>query len=195
MKLLSIKNLSYLEFGPIDLQIHSSECIGISGASGSGKSRLLRALADLDEHKGDITLDDINQQDIKAHLWRRKLALLSAETYWWFDTVGEHFNELKEKNLNALGLTVDILQWEVSRLSSGEKQRLGLLRLLENSPDVLLLDEPTANLDKTNVLLFEDFVREYLNKNSACAVWISHDAEQLQRVSQQQYQIKNGELI
>lgn len=195
MKLLSIKNLYYLHCGPINLQVNASECIGVCGVSGSGKSLFLRALSDLDDHQGGISLDDVNQQEIKAHLWRRKVALLSAETQWWFDTVGEHFTELTEQSLFSLGLDFEIANWAVSRLSSGEKQRLGLLRLLENSPEVLLLDEPTANLDKKNTLLFENFVREYLLNNSSCAIWVSHDAQQLQRVCRQQYEIKSGELI
>lgn len=194
MNLFSIKNLHYLHCGPVDLQIKASECIGLSGESGSGKSLLFRALADLDEHQGEIKLDDISQQSISAHQWRKKVALLSAETHWWFDTVKEHFNELSAEYLQQLGFDNDVSNWTVSRLSSGEKQRLGLIRLLENQPEVLLLDEPTANLDKGNTDLFEKFVVDYLKNNSACAIWISHDIEQLQRICQRRYEIANGEL-
>lgn len=195
MKLLNISKLSYLHCGPIDLQISAKQCVGVSGASGTGKSRLLRAIADLDEHLGDIVLDGVNQVEVKAHEWRRKVALLSAETHWWFDSVGEHFENLSSEKLQSLGLPEDISDWTVTRLSSGEKQRLGLLRLLENQPDVLLLDEPTANLDKNNVKLFETFVREYSISHAACVIWVSHDHEQLKRVSEHQYLIENGGLI
>lgn len=194
MNLLSIKNLHYLHCGPISLEIKAKECFGISGASGSGKSRLLRAVADLDDHKGEIKLDDINQQEIEAHNWRKKVALLSAETFWWFDTVGEHFIDLSDEKLEALGLSRKVKSWEVVRLSSGEKQRLGLLRLLENEPQVLLLDEPTANLDKENVILFEAFIEAYIKNNNACVIWISHDTDQLSRVSNKQFEITNGGL-
>lgn len=194
MNLLSIKDLHYLHCGPISLEIKAQECIGISGASGSGKSRLLRAVADLDDHKGEIKLDDINQQEIEAHNWRKKVALLSAETFWWFDTVGEHFIDLSVEKLEALGLSRKVKNWEVARLSSGEKQRLGLLRLLENEPQVLLLDEPTANLDKDNVILFEAFIEAYTNNKNACVIWISHDTDQLSRVSNKQFEITNGGL-
>ena len=194
MKKLSIKKLSFLHCGPVDLQINASEIIGLSGASGSGKSLLLRALADLDEHTGVVLLDDINQQSIEAHLWRRKVALLSAETSWWFDTVEAHFSALSEQQLQALGFPADCLHWSVSRLSSGEKQRLGLLRLLENRPEVLLLDEPTANLDKQSTGLFEQFVQQYLEENSACAIWVSHDTQQLNKVCQRKYLLESGVL-
>jgi len=192
----SIENLQFLHCGPIDLQLKATEIIGLSGASGSGKSRLLRALADLDEHKGIIQLDNINQQTIAAHLWRQKVALLSAETSWWFDTVAEHFTKQESaENLTALGFAGDSLHWSVARMSSGEKQRLGLLRLLQNKPDVLLLDEPTANLDKHNTCLFENYVMDYLRNQSACAIWVSHDHEQLQKISQREYKIEDGILI
>lgn len=195
MQLLNIKKIKFLHCGPIDLQVKTTEIIGLSGASGSGKSLFLRALADLEEHDGEIFLDDLNQQSIDAHLWRRKVALLSAETSWWFDTVGEHFSALSEDSLGALGFSKDCLKWSIVRLSSGEKQRLGLLRLLQNKPDVLLLDEPTANLDKHNTQLFESFVMQYLAKNSACAIWVGHDHEQLQRITPLRYAIVEGEML
>ncbi len=184
--------------GPLDLTINSTEIVGLSGHSGSGKSRLLRAIADLDEHQGEILLDQVPQQSIDAHRWRKQVALLSAETHWWFDTVDAHFlpETLSSLNpsLSSLGFSEEALGWNVTHLSSGEKQRLGLLRLLQNQPDVLLLDEPTANLDKENTKLFETFIIQYLYQRSACAIWVSHDIDQLQRVCQQQYTIKNGKL-
>lgn len=195
MKVFSINDLRYLLCGPIDLEIKATRCIGLSGASGSGKSLLLRALADLDDHQGEITLDDIAQRDISAHEWRKKVALLSAETHWWFDTVGEHFTDLPVQQLQALGFERDVSSWSIARLSTGEKQRLGLLRLLENKPEVLLLDEPTANLDKHNTVLFEQFVLDYLNSHSACALWVGHDTEQLEKVCHQRYEINKGVLI
>ena len=198
MNLFSIKKLHYLHCGPIDLQLRPTEIIGLSGASGSGKSRLLRALADLDEHQGDIQLDEINQQEIEAHTWRKKVALLPAETSWWFDTVAEHFTGFSrtqfDSQLQTLGFSGDISGWSIARLSSGEKQRLGLLRLLQNQPEVVLLDEPTANLDRHNTELFENFVKNYLNNRPACAIWVSHDTTQLQQLCQRKFEIKNGVL-
>ena len=195
MRLLNIKNLKFLHNGPVNLKVRTTEITGLSGASGSGKSLFLRALADLEAHEGDICLDELNQQSISAHLWRQKVALMSAETSWWFDTVAEHFDVISEKNLAALGFSKDCMQWSIARLSSGEKQRLGLLRLLQNEPDVLLLDEPTANLDKLNTQLFEEFVMQYLEEKSACAIWVGHDLEQLKRVSVHRYVMTDGEIV
>ena len=198
MQVLKIKNLTFLKCGPINFQIKSNEIIGLSGASGSGKTLLLRALSDLDEHQGDIQLDEIIQQNIAAHIWRKKVAMLAAETSWWFDTVDAHFSDQDDVNLlsqlDALGFPEQCMQWSIARLSSGEKQRLGLLRLIRNKPQVLLLDEPTANLDKNNTHLFEKFVKKYLIENNACAIWVSHDADQLLKICDRQYIIEKGRL-
>ena len=195
MSFFNIQALEYLDCGPISLQLEESEIIGLNGASGSGKSRLLRSLADLDEHTGSVSLNSIEQHLIKAHAWRVQVALLSAETYWWLDTVEEHFKYFPIEQAKALGILNNVSTWQVSRLSSGEKQRLGLLRLLENQPDVLLLDEPTANLDPENTQLFEKLVMNYVRDRPACAVWVSHDVDQLKRISQRQYKIQNGQLF
>jgi len=198
VQVLKINNLTFLKSRSINFEIKAEEIIGLSGASGSGKTLLLRALADLDQHEGDVLLDEISQQKTAAHLWRKKVAMLPAETSWWFDTVEEHFieheGEKLQTDLAALGFAKQCTQWSIARLSSGEKQRLGLLRLIQNKPQVLLLDEPTANLDKNNTQLFENFLQQYLTENHACAIWVSHDADQLQRISHRQFVIEKGVL-
>jgi len=186
--------LQYLHCGPIDLQIEAGEIVGLYGVSGSGKSRLLRALADLDEHQGEVLLNGASQQSMSAPQWRSQVGLLSAETFWWLDEVASHFQQFDQAQAMQLGLPEDIGDWPVSRLSSGENQRLGLMRLLENRPEVLLLDEPTANLDPQSTDAFERFVVDYVQQQSACAIWVSHDPQQLKRTAHRCYQIENGML-
>ena len=192
---LNIQQLEYQTIGPLNLQINAAQCVGLSGESGCGKSLLLRAVADLDEHKGDVLLDDVNANEMSAPQWRKKVAMLPADSQWWFDSVGEHFEQVDKALLSRLGFDENALSWSISRISSGEKQRLALLRLLANKPSVLLLDEPTANLDKTNTLLFEKIVLEYLKQNNACAIWVSHDLEQLERVSSTNFKLQSGRLV
>lgn len=194
MSSFRVRQLQYLHCGPMDLQIEAGEIIGLYGASGSGKSRLLRALADLDEHQGEVLLNDIAQQSISAPQWRSKVGLLSAETFWWLDDVAAHFQQFDQQQAIQLGLPDDVGDWPVSRLSSGENQRLGLMRLLENRPEVLLLDEPTANLDPQSTEAFETFVVDYVQQQSACGIWVSHDPQQLKRTAQRCYQIENSML-
>jgi len=191
--MLRLEDLQIANIEPISLTIAPGQCIGVSGESGSGKTRLLRAIADLDEHGGQVYEEDIAQHQVKAHEWRRRVALLPAESQWWFDTVDQHFNT-RAKYIDALGFDQDVIHWNVSRCSSGEKQRLSILRMLSNCPRVLLLDEPTANLDSSNIARVEDFIGDYLSEHNAIAIWVGHDAAQLERVSQQQYHLSGGQL-
>jgi ABC-type iron transport system FetAB ATPase subunit len=82
----------------------------------------------------------------------------------------------------------------VAQLSSGEKQRLALLRLMVNRPRVLLLDEPTANLDPENVTRVEKLVAAYLRREGAAVLWVSHDPEQTRRVAQRRLRLQAGRL-
>jgi len=178
----------------MDLLIEDGQCQGVFGESGCGKSLMLRAIADLDRHQGRVLLDDKPASEIPAPQWRRQVCLLPADSEWWFDFVGEHFEHLDQQAAALLGFKKDVNDWQVSRLSSGEKQRLALLRVLQNRPRVLLLDEPTANLDRDNTRLFETMVADYISSNKACALWVSHDLQQLQRVCDAVYELKQGQL-
>jgi ABC-type iron transport system FetAB ATPase subunit len=191
--MLRLEDLQIANIEPINLTIAPGQCIGVSGESGSGKTRLLRAIADMDEHGGQVYEENIAQHQVKAHEWRRRVALLPAESQWWFDTVDQHFHT-QAKYIEALGFGQDVMQWNVSRCSSGEKQRLSILRMLSNCPRVLLLDEPTANLDSSNIARVEDFIGDYLSEHNAIAIWVGHDAAQLERVSQQQFHLNDGQL-
>jgi len=180
--LFSVSKLRTMHVGPLDFDLHASETLVLSGPSGSGKSLLLRAMADLDRHEGTVILDGKEQAEYRATDWRSEVAYLPADSAWWTDTVGEHFRNTDSVNWQSLGFEAEVESWTVSRLSSGERQRLALLRMLENSPRVLLLDEPTANLDRENTLLVENMIACYVQDHQAAAVWVSHDAEQQERL-------------
>lgn len=100
--------------------------------------------------------------------------------------------------LARLGFAPDVLDWEVPRLSTGERQRLALARLLHNGPEVLLLDEATANLDPSNRTQAEQVIDDYRRKRQAAVLWVSHDPEQRHRLAQAAsgrcYVIERGQL-
>ncbi len=182
---LEVENLSFLGRGPYNFNIPEGQILGIFGPSGAGKSLLLRAIADLDPHEGRVALEDNSYLDFSPANWRRKVAYLPAESRWWAETVAEHFTA--DTNLENLfkrgGLEKNCMEFSVSRLSTGEKQRLAILRLLALKPETLLLDEPTANLDRKNVEIYEDLLISHISENKASAIWVSHDQEQLKRVA------------
>ncbi len=192
MSRLEIINLIAHERGPFSLNIEAGECISLQGASGSGKSLLLRAIADLDEHQGNLLLDGIACNTIPAPQWRQQVALLPAESHWWHDEVGAHFGsseDIHSEYFDTLGFSAEALNWQVSRLSSGEKQRLALARTLINQPRVLLLDEPTASLDAANISIMEKLIADYRQQTQAAVLWISHDPAQTARVATRHFQL------
>jgi len=191
---LKIQDLRYHNVGPLELAIDTSECVTFSGPSGAGKTLMFRAIADLVPHEGQIYLDDEKTLEMSPHQWRKKVGMLPAESQWWHDTVREHFQEIQESWIEMLGFGKDVMEWQVSRLSSGERQRLALLRLLGNRPKVLLLDEPTANLDLENTLKVEKLLNNYLTQQQSAFLWISHDPEQIRRVGTRHFILQNGSL-
>lgn len=192
---LQIRNLRYHDIGPVDLSIKASECVSLSGPSGAGKTLMLRAVADLEPHEGNVYLDNVNAKEMSPSEWRKKVGMLSAESQWWHDTVEEHFKEVDGQSLEMLGLDKGVMGWRVSRLSSGERQRLALLRLLCNRPKALLLDEPTANLDPESSRGVEKLLESYRLQQEASLLWISHDAEQIGRVAARQFVLRDGRLL
>ncbi|WP_018863123.1 MULTISPECIES: ABC transporter ATP-binding protein [Thioalkalivibrio] len=198
-RLLDVRQLKTAHLGPLDLAVQPGELVQITGASGSGKSLLLRALADLDPNAGAVTLNGEPRDSIPPVEWRRRVAYVPAETAWWGERVDEHLpaDFARPKALHLLeqvALPEESLRWEIERLSSGEKQRLGLVRALMNQPRVLLLDEPTANLDLENTKRIERAVRAYLAEEEAAALWVSHDTLQRQRLGGRILTIRDGQL-
>lgn len=175
------------------LDLAEGQCVSLEGPSGSGKTRLLRALADLDPHQGEVCLGELNQDAYPADQWRRQVQLLPAESQWWFDEVAAHFEPDRPVPWSSLGFTDAVAAWSVALLSSGEKQRLALLRALNRAPRVLLLDEPTANLDENNKHGVEAVVRGFLRSGGA-AIWVGHEASQLLRVADRRYRIIDGRV-
>jgi ABC-type iron transport system FetAB ATPase subunit len=176
------------------LEVAAGECVCVSGPSGAGKSLLLRAIADLDPHEGRMWLDGREAHEFRPWEWRRQVGLLPAESQWWRDQVGEHFAAVDDAQWQALGFGRETLHWQVTRCSTGERQRLALLRLLANQPRVLLLDEPTAALDPAAVQRVEAMIAAYREERQAAVLWVSHDPAQMQRVATRQIRIVAGRL-
>jgi ABC-type iron transport system FetAB ATPase subunit len=193
--LLQVRDLCRPMLGPLSFEVHAGECVCISGPSGTGKSQLLRAIADLDPHDGEVWLDGEPAHSIKPHRWRNRVGLLPPESHWWLPTPGGHFAGEANPPAGELGLADDIMDTPVERLSSGEKQRLALLRLLANRPRVLLLDEPTANLDPANTARAEAMIARFRESTGAAVIWISHDPDQVARVGCRALRLDDGRLM
>ncbi|MGW8194992.1 MAG: ABC transporter ATP-binding protein [Desulforhopalus sp.] len=185
---LSIRNVTFLGKGPFTFSLAKGECLGLSGRSGIGKTQLFRAITDLIPYQGEISLDGKSSDSYPAPVWRSLVAMVVADSSWWYDRVGDHFtsftdNPFIDTCFPRLGFAREVMEWRVSRLSTGERQRLALLRALQNCPGVLLLDEPTSALDGYHTEQVERCIADLRIKRGVSVVWVSHDPEQLQRVA------------
>lgn len=183
---LAIRGLHSSFGGPFDLDIARGECLAIVGKSGSGKSVLLRLIADMDPGLGTVDLVGRSRETWSGPEWRRQVVYQAAEPAWWAPTAGAHFRAgdaaFLAEMLPLLDLSVDLLDADIQRLSTGERQRLALVRSLALDPAVLLLDEPSASLDQASTLAMETVLGERLKAGSA-VVMVTHSQEQARRMS------------
>ena len=193
--LLRLDALTVAGLEPVDLDVAGGDCVAIRGSSGSGKSLLLRAVADLDPAGGAAMLDGVPRHAMSGPEWRRRVTYVASDSGWWSERVGDHFDPWSAVSADAsrLGLPTDCDHWRVDRLSTGERQRLAVLRALAQRPRVLLLDEPTSGLDEALTLSAERLVRDRL-ADGAAALWVTHDAAQARRVATRSLAIADGRL-
>lgn len=192
---LIVDNLRHQVLGPVSLTVEAGECVAVTGASGAGKSLLLRAIADLDPCEGHVTLGGRNWRSIRGPAWRRRVAYLPAEPGWWDDHVAPHFTDRDKAAdlVERLLLPRAVMDWEIARLSTGERQRLGLVRCLLGGPEILLLDEPTAALDPDAKEAVETLLQEQLTTGTGILL-VTHDADQADRLATRRYQMEKGRL-
>lgn len=190
-----------------DLSIQRGEVLALVGPSGTGKSTLLRLLNFLElPSQGTIWFGD---QMITAALplteRRRVVAVfqrpgllrrtVAANIGYGLGLRGRTLSPvLLNQWLERLGLT-PLAQQSAHKLSAGEGQRVALARALVIEPDVLLLDEPTANLDPYNVGLMERIVQEEQARTGMTVIWVTHDLFQARRVAHRVALLLRGQVV
>ena len=177
----------------INLEINDSTCTILKGVSGSGKSTLLSLIATMDKPtSGYITVDNdsiAKLPDLHASNFRLKKIGLIFQSFNLFNNLSVSQNvsipliplgfsqkEIDNKVLEVLNLAnISHKKDEIiSNLSGGEKQRCAIARALVNNPDIILCDEPTANLDLDNSLKFIEILKELKSLNKTIIV-ATHD--------------------
>ena len=171
--------------------VKKGEVLTIIGPSGSGKSTLIRCINRLEEHqRGRIIVDGMElTNDLKNIEKIRAEVGMVFQHFNLFEHLSVNENvtiplipsgltmkEIHEKVDEALKVANIIHKQEIlaSRLSGGEKQRTAIARALVADPNIILCDEPTANLDRDNSLLFIDIL-EKLHQMGKTIVIATHD--------------------
>ena len=192
-----------------DLGICQGEVLALIGPSGAGKSTLLRLLNFLEvPTAGAISFrgQPFNADNPAPLEVRRRVTtvfqrpvLLSRSVY---DNVRYGLQLRGERNgraevgdaLEAVGLT-EFARQQARTLSGGEAQRVALARALVLRPDVLLLDEPTANLDPYNVSLIEQIIRRSNQEQGTTVVVVTHNLHQARRLGTRVGLLLDGTVV
>lgn len=196
--------LSIEEMGIAAGRIHA-----VIGPSGAGKTTLLRVLnLLLEPRQGELSYfgnrlihaDKLAVQRSMAMVFQ-KPAIFSGDVFYnvalGLKMRGISRNEVKTRVLNALdkvGLKY-LAKRQAPSLSGGEAQRMALARAMVLEPKVLLLDEPTANLDPANVALFEDIIKKVHAETGATIIIVTHNLYQAKRVSHESIFINKGRVL
>ncbi len=192
---MRVDNIKVAPLPPLSFTVANGECLAVEGPSGAGKTRLLRAIADLDDADGHVFLDGAERREVTGPEWRRRVRYAASEPAWWTDTarsalvtVREARPEKLERLVTGLGLDTKALDRPVGELSTGERQRLAFLRALADEPQVLLLDEPTNGLDPQAAALVEELIKFQLLAGRSI-ILASHDGHQIERLADVRLQL------
>lgn len=189
------------------LSIRRGEILALVGPSGAGKTTLLRLLNFLEAPSGgELAFDNqLLNGNMSLEQRRRVTAVfqhpallrrsVAANIAYGVGLRGQKLpsDELADW-LDRLGLA-HLTRQSAPKLSAGEAQRVALARALVVRPDVLLLDEPTANLDPYNIGLIERLVLDEQARTGMTIVWITHDIFQARRVSNRVAFLLGGRLL
>jgi tungstate transport system ATP-binding protein len=196
-----------LDIGYLDVQ--RGEILALVGPSGAGKSTLLRLLNFLESPtSGSIRFLDVTfdaNHPIPLHLRRRVTTVFQqpillnrsvlANVRYGLHLRGSHDSrDQVQAALDQVGLK-DLARQRARTLSGGEAQRVSLARAMVLEPDVLLLDEPTANLDPYNVGLIEEIVRTLNEGRGTTIVLVTHNVFQAQRLAHRVGLLLEGRIV
>jgi len=194
---LQIQDLRSALAGPFSFELAAGACLAVLGPSGSGKSLLLRMICDLDPNSGDAYVDGASRAQMSAPEWRAKVVYQPAEAAWWEPTAAAHFSPPQmarvRELLPQLKLSPSLLDTEISRLSTGERQRMALIRSLARAPRVLLLDEPTAALDEESIAATETLLQAELERGLSI-ILVTHSEQQATRLCQRTLRMRERQL-
>jgi putative ABC transport system ATP-binding protein len=208
--LIDATNLShsydYQLYSNIDFILNSKQSIAILGRSGSGKSTLLHNLSTfLPPLKGEIKILNktiYNNEKYIDELRRFNIGII-FQSHYLFKGMKAIDNikiatilsqeELDVKLLKKFEID-NIIEQKISELSGGQQQRVSIVRVLSKKPNIIFADEPTGNLDNETAHLVMTELLEYINKNNAGLIVVTHD-ESMAKMCDNIYKLENKKLM
>lgn len=216
---LRIENLTVVSDGRTLLSVPTAAysegtIYGIVGPSGAGKSTFLRVLNLLETpYSGNLSflgqkVDLTTLSHLKGLHLQRQMAFVAQKPVMFQTTVFKNVSmglayrgvpegEKEQRVMEALELVglETLANRKATSLSGGEAQRIALARALVLKPKLLLLDEPTSNLDPTNVSLFEQVIARIRKESSMIVLMVTHHLQQARRLSDQCLFLYQGQIV
>ena len=198
----------------ISLKVQRGQNLSIVGPNGCGKTTMLKAIANLIDFKGDITIDGEKIKKIKRKELAKKIAFMtqSAEIFFpytvfetvalgryahiqgIFSSITDKDREIVLKCIENVGL-LDYKDKLISELSGGQLQRVYLARVFAQDPDIILLDEPTNHLDLKCQIEILSYINKWTKENKKTVIGVLHDLNLVQMFSEDVVMIKDGEVV
>lgn len=194
---------------PLDLSVKKGEILAIIGPSGAGKSTLMRMLDTIEPpSRGEMSIFGEPVTKRSAHRIRGRMGMLFQKTVLFDRTVAENVelglsyrnipkNEREERTaaiLEQLGLS-RFAERGARTLSGGEGQRISFARVLVTRPEILFLDEPTANLDPVSTRILEEMIIRENRENKTTIIINTHDQAQGQRLADRIAVMMDGTFV
>ncbi len=170
-------------------ELPQGRIVAVIGANGSGKSTLAKVLSGIEPSDQrvrplmGVSLGYLPQKSYGFHMSLRANLLLNGSD-----------KALAARRMDALKIR-DLEKARADRLSGGETARMALARLLMGTYDLVILDEPTAAMDRESTLLAEKLVREYVQETGCALLLVTHSLQQARRMADEVLFLSGGALI
>ena len=198
----------------INFKVNKGEFVSVVGKSGCGKSTLLYILSTMDtDYEGQLLIDDIaltgKSEPELAHVRNEKIGLVFQYHYLLNEFTalrnvmlpGLKLSKYSEQEVEHRAmdlmkkLSIDQLALKgANQLSGGEKQRVAIARALINSPDIIMGDEPTGNLDKKNSEIVFDILKQLTIEFKQTMLIVTHDPEFAAK-TQRVIEMEDGRIV